>query len=156
VYDEIVERLNYTDKFISHYGYSDGDVAGAYDSVIDYSEWLTLTLFSFNSAEKPLGFPTMTELKTFSRVSETMGHSTDAIGMTSRIMHKSAHLFGEAMDIPRVDTSIRGGKEPLKELKVSPLAKSSMLDKFLGDKSFSAEIKPTPELLEELKKFGAK
>lgn len=89
-------------------------------------------------------------------VSDAATHSIDAMIMAGRTVGKSAHLLGEAMDVGRIDTSVRGGREPLKELKVSPLAKSSMLDKFLGHKSFEGKIELTPEMVEAMKKFGAK
>ncbi len=50
IYAELLERLNFTDKFMAHYGYSDGDVAGKYKSTDeDFLSWLTDTLFSFNA-----------------------------------------------------------------------------------------------------------
>jgi hypothetical protein len=94
VYDELLMRLNYTDKFISHYGYSDGDVAGAYENDVEYISWLTDTLFSFNADKKP------------TTVDELTGKVRTVTDSTGR----------SAME------SIRGGIEASKELKVSPLA----------------------------------
>lgn len=54
-----------------------------------------------------------------------------------------------------VVTTVRGGIEASKELKVSPLAKSSLLDKVFGAGAlFEGKIHLTPELLDEMKKFG--
>ena len=98
VYDELLMRLNYTDKFTSHYGYSDGDIAGAYENDVAYISWLTDTLFSFNADKKT----TPTDKRTMFG-----GRTTVVTDSTGR----------SAME------SIRGGIEASKELKVSPLAK---------------------------------
>lgn len=50
VYDEVVERLNYADKFSAHYGMHEGDVAGAYEpekTKEEFLHWLFDTIFSF-------------------------------------------------------------------------------------------------------------
>lgn len=149
LYDNILTSLNYTDKFIAHYGYSDGDVAGTYGlGHGDYLSWFTDTLFSFER-EIPI---------------DVSDHFIDAVG---RVRTDKRTMFGGratvdtvmGVDVGKgvdksVVTTVRGGREPLKELKVSPLAKSSMLDKFLGAKSFEGKIHLSPEQVEEMKKFG--
>ena len=94
IYAELLDRLNYTDRFTAHYGYSDGDVAGAYENDVEYISWLTATLFSFNADKKP------------TTVDELTGKARTVTDSTGR----------SAME------SIRGGIEASKELKVSPLA----------------------------------
>lgn len=97
IYDELLIRLNYTDKFSAHYGYSDGDVAGAYENDVEYISWLTDTLFSFNADKK------------LTTVDERTGKVSVAKGLGKL---KSAEV-----------SVVRGGIEASKELKVSPLAK---------------------------------
>lgn len=130
VYDELLMRLNYTDKFTSHYGYSDGDIAGAYENDVPYISWLTDTLFSFNADKKPFEFPTAPITEAIRGVSEAMTHGVDAMIMAGRTVGKSAHLFKDLMGVDKssgvdksVVTTVRGGIEASKELKVSPLAK---------------------------------
>lgn len=105
VYDELLMRLNYTDKFTSHYGYSDGDVAGAYENDVEYISWLTDTLFSFNADKKTTPTDKRTMFGGRSTVDAVMG------------VDKSSGVDKSVV------TTVRGGIEVSKELKVSPLAK---------------------------------
>lgn len=168
-----IELFNYTDKIIlrdrlniGHIGLTvstttlnlavtrickcigDGKPLSFEEAIADKSS-IVPDPFDFEPVVTPIA-------KAMGVLSDSMTHGVDAMIMAGRSMGKSAHLLGEAMDIGRVDTSVRGGREPLKELKVSPLAKSSMLDKFLGHKSFEGKIELTPEMIDAMKKFGAK
>lgn len=105
IYDELLMRLNYTDKFISHYGYSDGDIAGAYENDVEYISWLTGTLFSFNADT----FTVSTDKRTM------FGGRTDVDALMG--VDKSSGVDKSVVSV------VRGGIEASKELKVPPLAK---------------------------------
>lgn len=150
VYDELLMRLNYTDKFTSHYGYSDGDVDGEFAMGKlghgDYLYWLTDTLFSFNYDKKPFEFTTAPITEAMRGVSEAMTHGVDAMIMAGKGLGK----------LKSSDISDAYEKVWSKELKVSPLAKSSLLDKVFVAGAFEGKIHLTPEQLDAIKKFGRK
>lgn len=133
VYDELLLRLNYTDKFISHYGYSDGDVAGAYENDVEYISWLTDTLFSFNADTFIVSTDKRTMFGGRSTVDAIMG------------VDKSSGLDKSVV------TTVRGGVEASKELKVSPLADRGLMKKLLGDIDLPS-FGFTPEEISDYKK----
>lgn len=135
VYDELLMRLNYTDKFTSHYGYSDGDIAGAYEDG-KFLDWFCDTLFSFNADKTTPKFTAVPmrdiiEGDSDEPISGAMRELGRAVGVDAMIMAgrstgRYAHSFGidSGSGVGKsVVTTVRGGVEASKELKVSPLAK---------------------------------